>query len=331
MKNSLLALSIAVSLLCVSLLVRKNHEVEAARVRAALAEKNRAAAARDAEEQKRRRQRLQTELRDTQLEALAAAPQAALEHARVPEPVSAGRTLSAIFRDAAMQEMMKDEARLGAARNVKALFNAGLAQQLHLNDQQSAALRDLLLQKSALFWEHMLLPMMTGELDEAGMAAAGKLLKQSFEENTAQLRALLGNDGYDVYQWFEKTQPDRDHAGQFSKQFAQEGQALSEDQQAELLGIMTDERSNFRFSFDLGDPAQLDLEHWYDNFTNDRIETFGMELQQLNERVLQRARAVLNPEQTTLLQSFLNRQLQKGRLTMLTTTAALGKNGTDRR
>jgi hypothetical protein len=226
-----------------------------------------------------------------------------------------------------MQEMMKDEARLGAARNVKALLNSGLARQLRLNDQQTEALRNLLLQKASLFWDRMLLPMMTGELDEAGMAAAGKLLKQSFEENTAQLRALLGNDGYDVYQWFEKTQADRDHAAQFNKQFAQEGQALSEDQQAELLGIMTDERANFRFSFDLGDPAQLDFENWYDNFTNEKIETFGTELQQLNQRVVQRAQGLLTPEQTTLLQGFLNRQLQKGRLTMLTTTAAFGKSG----
>jgi len=157
------------------------------------------------------------------------------------------------------------------------------------------------------------------------MAAVGRLLRENFNENTAQIKALLGQDGNDVYQWFEKTQPDRDQVRQFVPEFAQAGQALTDEQQAELVGIMTNERATFHFQFDLGDPSQLDFEHWYSNFSADKIETFGSELQQLNERVLERARAVMTPEQVSLLQTLLNRQLQKGRLTMLTTTAALAR------
>lgn len=320
MKNSLLALSVAVTLLCVFLLARQSPQTEAARAGAAPAESNHGGPASEAEA--RPRQPLHNTLQEESAGPVerTPAPQA------LPAPgAQAGHELSAIFRDAAMQETMKDEARREAARNVKALFDAGLVRQLNLNEEQTTALRELLLQKASLFWERMLLPMMTGELDEAGMVAAGRLLRRNFEENTAQIKELLGNDGYQVYQWYEKTETERDHARQFIPEFEQAGQALSEKQQAELIGIMTDERANFRFSFDLGDPAQLDLEHWYDNFTNEKIETFASELQQLNDRVVERAKSVLTADQAALLQSQLNRQVQKGRLTMLTTTAAIGK------
>ena len=320
MKKSLLALFVGVTLLCVFLLARKPPQVGETRAGAGLPDPNPGASTFPAEGHPRQplQDTLQTEpvklvARDSAPETLAA------------PGASGGRELSAIFRDPAMQETMKDEARREAARNIKALFDSGLVRQLNLNEEQTTALRELLLQKASLFWERMLLPMMTGELDEAGMVAAGRLLRQNFDENTAQVKALLGGDGYQVYQWYEKTEADRDHARQFIPEFEQAGQALSDKQQAELVGIMTEERANFRFSLDLGDPAQLDLQHWYDNFTNEKIETFASELQQLNDRVVERAKNVLTADQATLLQSQLNRQVQKGRLTMLTTTAAIGK------
>jgi hypothetical protein len=322
MKNSLLALSIGVTLVCILLVVRTNQDLASARARATVAERHRASLL-ESEGQR-------------QLPARLGGDEAGpLEKRTSPEVIPASKipandpaarsSLSAIFRDAAMQEMLKDEARVGAARNVKALFNAGLARQLNLTEEQSTKLRALLLEKASLFWERMLLPMMTGELDDAGMATAGQSLRGHFEANTAELKALLGDEGYNLYQWYEKTQPDRDQARRFIPEFERAGQALSAEQQAQLLGIMTDERANFQFSFDPGDPSRLDLEHWYDNFSHDKIETFGAELQQLNERVVQRASAVLSQEQASLLQSLLHRQLQKGRLTMLTTTAAIGK------
>ena len=76
MKNSILVLSIAVTLLCGILLVQKNREVEAIRTRIAAAEQARAASAARAADEEKQTKSLQKRLRQTTLEAAQSASQA---------------------------------------------------------------------------------------------------------------------------------------------------------------------------------------------------------------------------------------------------------------
>ena len=324
MKNSIVGLSILVTLLCGWLLFQKNREVQQALARARVAEEKQEAVAAAAAQQEEKSGRLQTQLRQTRAKALE--NEAALQQLRQQSSTNQvssvkHKDLSDLYRDQAIQEMARDEAKSGTARHIKALFDAGLAQQLNLNDGQTASLKELLTQKASLFWDQMLIPMIAGDLDEAGMAAAGNTIKQGLADNTAQLRALLGNDGYDVYQWYDKTQPERDSMNQFSQGFAEAGQNLSAEQQNQLLAIMTDRAVNFKYQFDPGDPSQLDFAHWYDNFTDEKINTLVQDREKLNNQILQNANAVLTPEQASLFKQFLSQQLQQARLTMQMTTA----------
>jgi len=328
MKNSILILSVAITLLCVCLVVQKNRQMEAAMARARAAENNREAIAAEAAQQQKRSRSLRAELRQSRVESVenaSAAEELKRQLAAKQGTNDQATGVSAIFRDQAMREVLKDEAKSGVARNVNALFKSGLARQLQLNDAQSEALKQLLTQKGSLMWEQFLVPMMTGEIDEGSMAAAGKNIRQALDDNAQQMRVLLGNDGYDTYQWFDKTEPERDRLDNFAKQSAGAEQPLSDDQKAQLLGFMTDERARFQFQVDIGDPSRLDYEHWYDNFTPEKIDTYSSEVEQLNDLIMQRAQSVLTPEQAALLKDFMEKQVQQSRLTARMTTAMMGR------
>jgi hypothetical protein len=328
MKNSILILSMAITLLCVFLVVQKNRQMEAAMARATAAENKREAIAAQAAQQQKRSRNLRAELRESRVESFenaSAAEELKRQLAAKQGTNDQATGVSAIFHDQAMREVLKDEARSGVARNVNALFKSGLARQLQLNDTQSEALKQLLTQKGSLMWEQFLVPMMTGEIDETSMAAAGKNIRQALDDNAQQMRMLLGNDGYDTYQWFDKTEPERDRLDNFAKQTAGAEQPLSDDQKAQLLGIMTDERAKFQFQVDIGDPSRLDYEHWYDNFTPEKIDAYSSEMEQLNDLIMQRAQSVLTPEQAASFKDFMEKQVQQSRLTARMTTAMMGR------
>jgi hypothetical protein len=215
--------------------------------------------------------------------------------------------------------------KFGVARNVAALLNSGLAQQLQLNDDQTATLREFLTQKTSILMDRMLLPMVAGEIQDADMAATGRAIKQAIDEKDAQIRGLLGADGYNLYQWYEKTQPDRDKVTQFGSQLSSAGQTLSADQQAQLFSIMTGERANFKFQYEPGELSRIDFEHWYDNFTPEKIDTYAGEMERLNEIIVQRAQSVISGEQAAQLKDFLAQRLLHARITAQTTTATFGK------
>src|SRR4030095_4958394 len=149
------------------------------------------------------------------------------------------------LRDPEMIKVFKSEAASAATRSAKALMDAGLAQQLGLNEEQSEALRKLLIERRSALWDPMLLPLTVGELDQAGRAAAAKAMKEALERNSAEIKALVSDGGFKTFEWFEKTQPDRDTVKQFTPRFSQAGYDLNAEQQSHLLGVMTEERANF--------------------------------------------------------------------------------------
>src|SRR5579859_211492 len=262
MKNSIVGLSVAVTLLCGVLLIKKEHEVAAVRARIAAAEKKQEAMTAEAAAVAKRNKSLQTRLRESRLEAQTLATQE-LERqaANTKAQAKEHKGVSEIFRDEMMREALKAEAREGTAKSVNALFRDGLAEQLHLNDDQSAALKQLLTDRMTILWEQMLLPMTTGELDEAGMAQAGSAIKDSIQKNSAQIRALLGDDGYNAYQWFDQTQSEREMVKKFATQTAEAGQQLTPEQQNQLFAIMAGEHATLRAQNDLGNPEKMDFEH----------------------------------------------------------------------
>jgi hypothetical protein len=326
MKNPITALSLIVTFICAWLLFQKNREIDAARARAHAAEQRRDAFAAQAAQEKELNDRLSNQIDMTLPPAEPTSSIAATSSAVARQPPSPPSTrVSDIFRDAAMKEMLKSEAKVGVARTAKALFDAGLADHLHLNEHQADALKQLVTRRASLVFDQILIPMMTGEVDESNMVSTGKLVRAALLENDADFRSLLGDKGYASYKSFEQTQADRDHLKEFAPSFVDAGQALTADQKQQLLAAMAEERAQFKFQFDISDPLSLDLEHWYDNFTFDRLETFTGEMRQLNELFAMRGQEILSPEQLTLFKELLASQLQQATLTMKLTTATFAR------
>jgi hypothetical protein len=232
---------------------------------------------------------------------------------------------NSLFRDPRMRKAMEAEAREGTEKNIKSLFKAGLAGQLHLDEAGTAALYQLMTQQRELLWNKMLLPMMTGEIAESDMAAAGQAIKTAFEENRAQMRELLGDNGMSTYEWFEKTEGARDEYKDLNSKLAKAGQQLTEQQQQQLYAVITDEHANFKMRYNFDDPSQLDMEHWYTNFTDDKLEVCGQDIEALNERMLQRAQTVLTSDQLDTFRELLAERSLKARFVVMTTTAMMAK------
>ena len=234
--------------------------------------------------------------------------------------------MAEMLRDPDMKEVFRKQARDSVARGVKELVSTNLVQQLGLTKEQTVELKKLLTQKGTLGFDFMM-PVMTGELDEAGLAELGRKTKADRTALADELKALLGDEGYKAFEAHEKTQPDRDRLDRFATRLKETGQALSPDQRDQLLAAMAEERSNFKFAVDYNDTSQIDYEHFHDFYSEDKMNTYFQEMEQLNDRILQRAQAILPAEQAAELQEVLKLQLQKGKYVVKSTNAMLGKNG----
>ena len=125
-----------------------------------------------------------------------------------------------------MKEALIAQAKEGVEKSVKGLFKAGLAQELRLNEEQAAQLKYLLMEKMSLLSDQIMVPMMIGEVNEADMVASGKATRRAYDENVAKIRALLGEEGFNAYERFEKTEPERDNMRRLTSQFEKTGQKI---------------------------------------------------------------------------------------------------------
>lgn len=309
--------------------LQKQRQADAARAEALAAAQQLKAAQAQAAQLNSKSKKLQSQLHDTRSQVLEKTAEThELKQALTEKEAqkSAAPNHKTVFRDPEMKAALQQQAASAAARMVKSMFDGGLADYLKLNDTQTESLKQLMSQKASIFWDQIMIPMATGELPEGDMAATGRAIKAAFDANSQQMRALLGDQGYGNYQWFETTQAERDRLTMFIPKFNDAGQPLSAEQQAQLSNLMVREHSNFQFTFDLGNPAKMDFEHLYDNFTEAKINQFAQEMAQLNNRIQQQAQSVLTPEQAALFQQMLAQQLQQSKFTARMTTAMFGKH-----
>ena len=311
---------------------RKAAENEA---QAAAAKQQLAEAETEAEKREQRNQSEQARLSTANAQlAEKVARVARPEPASTTNPPSQGASADAtkpkhpmaeMLRDPDMKEVFRKQAKESVARGVKELVSNDLVRQLSLTKEQTVELKKLLTQKGTLGFDFMM-PVMTGELDEAGLAELGRKTKADMTALTDELKTLLGDEGYKTFEAHEKTQPDRDRVEKFTARLKETGQVLSPAQRDQLLAAMAEERNNFKFAVDYNDTSQIDYEHFHDFYAEDKMNTYFQEMEQLNDRILQRAQSILPAEQAAELQEVLKLQLQKGKYVVKSTNAMLGKN-----
>src|SRR5258706_448923 len=75
----------------------------------------------------------------------------------------------------------------------------------------------------------------------------------------AEIRKLLGPEGYEYFDWYERSDPERERVHGFRSQFADEGHPLTGEQEQQLALAMFDERQRVKLTIDYNDPMALDF------------------------------------------------------------------------
>ena len=149
---------------------------------------------------------------------------------------------------------------------------------------------------------------MSGEMDATNRTQIFEQAKKEKDAIDVQIKQMLGDDNFKQYEDYQKSIPDRMSIGMFKDQQASGLTALTPDQEAQLVQVMNDERQKFKFTTDFSDQFKLTSD-LAGNFTEEKMNQFLQEQEQLNQQYLSRAQSVLSAEQLGSYGKFLTSQL----------------------
>jgi hypothetical protein len=204
----------------------------------------------------------------------------------------------------------------------------GFFSTLGLNSEQTATLKDLIVKKT-LVDADMGVSMLAGDMDPDKRTEMLEKAKADKDAVNDQIKAFLGEDNYPQFKDYEKTQPERTALGMFKDQQASGPGALTGDQENLLVKALYDERQNFKFTTDFYDQSKFDLSNLDSIFTEEHINQFDQERQQLDQRYLERARSILRDDQIEPFQKFLSAQDQMQMAGMKMAVQMFGKKGSN--
>ena len=321
MKNSALMLSLAAAVVFGGLYFREHWKTRAADDTATILREKVAELEGQLAKQATRSAGLQTRLKDTRERVATKADEVASLQQAITNQADASAKQKAPMTEMfkGVGEMMKNpDTREMIKTQQKAMLNgmlekayASLVNQLGLTPEQAAAFKDLVVNKSlAGAGAGMSL------LSETDPAKRTQLLEQTKIEKDAydlQIKQMLGDDNYQQFQTYEKSLSDRMTTGMFRDQQATGPGVLTADQENQMVQMMTDERQNFKFTTDLSDQSKVtgDLAG---NLTEEKVNQFLQEQEQLQQRYLSRAQTFLSADQYASYQKFITSQLQMQKL-----------------
>lgn len=198
-----------------------------------------------------------------------------------------------MFKNPETREMIKNQQKtvMGGMidKNYADFFKA-----MNLTPEQQAAMKDLLLDKT-LGGVDLGMEMMSGDLTPERRAELAKQMKEATDAINQQLKDLLGAENYSQFELYEKSIPDRQAIETFKNQLGADAQltATQEEQLRQALGA---ERQDFKFTTDFSDQQDFS-EDMFSKFTEERINLYLQEQEQLNQRILARAQTILSPPQ----------------------------------
>jgi len=279
-------------------------------------------------EQEQRTTTLQTRLQDTRAKAVAKADEVThLEQVltnRVQTNAKAANPMAEMFKSKEMKELVKTQQKAVFSgmidKNYSPYFTG-----MQLSSEQSAGLKDLIMKKS-LVDASFGMSLMSGESDTAKRQ---ELLMQAKSEKEAidqEIKQYLGEANYPQFQTYEKTIPERMSLGMFKDQQAAGPGALKPEQEELLVQAMSEERQNFKFTTDYYDQSKFNGD-FAQYFTEDKLNQFQKEREQLHQQYLTRAKDILTEEQRGPFEKFLGSQRDLQDAGMKMAVKMFGKEG----
>ena len=310
MKNFIIAVLFAVSLALGVLVFQQQKQLGQAQKLLAETEKKlqeKPEAAEQIAQAQRKSDILQETLVQTSAFADEKSKQAEQLQKTLAAKTNAVNPMAAMFKDPKMRDLIKSQQKAVLGPMLEKQY-AALFQQLNLNAEESAQLKNLLLSKT-LAGADAGMSLMDDTMDDAKRLELGKQIKAQTDDYDAQIKQFLG-DSYPAYQSYEKTVPDRMTVSQFGDQLSG-STAMNADQQQQLVQVMSEARTSFKWTTDYnnqnppnGDYATM--------FSEDKIAKFTQEKEQFDQQFLARAQQILSPEQARAFEEFqaTQRQLQ---------------------
>src|ERR1043166_909771 len=198
-----------------------------------------------------------------------------------------GEMLGKMMKDPAMREMMREQ-----QKAVINMMYSGLFKYLKLTpeekDQFKALLTDAQLKNveaaQALFG---------GENNDAAATDARKQIEDAKKQTDADIKALLGDDRFAQYQDYQKTMSERMQVDQLKNQLATENLPLNDQQTAQLLQAMKEEKTALPPAIP-DDQTQIPKK---DTFTAENLDKQLKWMDDYNKRMPDRAATILSPDQ----------------------------------
>lgn len=146
----------------------------------------------------------------------------------------------ALMNDPKVVQLMNSREKLMLDSRYASLFKS-LMQGSNLNPQQIEALKDLLVEKQNTTRDIMMTARAQGITDRGEI---NQLIKTTQAELDTQIQSTLGADGYQQYQQYEKTLPQRSLVNQLSQSLSYTDAPLSDTQIQQLIKILSENSTN---------------------------------------------------------------------------------------
>ena len=235
-----------------------------------------------------------------------------------------GDFLSKMMDDPDMKKMMRQQQ--GAMMDI---MYGGLFKELGLTQEETDKFKELLLDRQMKAVEAGGAFMKLQSEDNDKTAAMSELAEQQ-KEFDEQVKAFLGDARYTQYKDYNETMTERMTLNQFSEQMAGGRNPLNADQTSQLLEIMKQERKGMTPVFS---ETTVDGSATVANFqvmmSEDKMNELFKQQEEINQRVLERAKTVLTPEQLDALAAHQSSQLQMQRMGMSMAAKMFGTQKSD--
>jgi hypothetical protein len=151
-----------------------------------------------------------------------------------------------------------------------------------------------------------------GEKKEGAAEDASKLFVEAKKQTDAELAALLGDERFAQYEDYQKNIGERMQLDQLKTKMAAENLPLQDDQMAQLLQVMKEEKTAVPPVIPT-DNTQVPKKEL---FTAENLDRQMQWMAEYNRRVLDRAGQILSPEQLKQYQEFQEQQATMQKLGM---------------
>lgn len=212
--------------------------------------------------------------------------------------------LSELLKNPAMKEMIKTQQKAIMGPMIQRNY-ADFFKQLNLTPEQSDHLKELLEQKMLASADRGM-AMLDGSKTPEDLKQMGKEIKAETDALDQSIKEFLGDENYKSFKDYETSLPSRINANQFRDQVAGSESQLNGGQEQQLLEMMQQTRSNFKWTTDYqknpgdGNPAEM--------FNEERINKHFQEQIDYDNQLIERAKAFMNGQQLTAFQKFLETQ-----------------------